>query len=111
MSFCSIRHACRFEAVLWVSFAGWVAGPIVLFMFAWITYFCSALLIDAYRYPDVDSTKRNYTYIQAVKRYLGESALQSYLCNFLLLACPDMHVSSTKKLLTIRSSQNVLYCM
>lgn len=45
-------------------------------MFAWITWFCSALLIDAYRYPDVDGDKRNYTYIQAVKRYLGEIDLQ-----------------------------------
>lgn len=42
-------------------------------MFAWITWFCSALLIDAYRYPNTDGEKRNYTYIQAVKRYLGEA--------------------------------------
>ena len=61
-----------------VCHAGWVAGPIVLFMFAWITWYCSALLIDCYRYPDVDGEKRNYTYIQAVKRYLGE---QPIWCN------------------------------
>lgn len=52
--------------------AGWVAGPLVLFMFAWITWYCSALLIDCYRYPDTDGEMRNYTYIMAVKRYLGE---------------------------------------
>lgn len=52
--------------------AGWAAGPIVLFMFAWITYFCSALLIDAYRFPTVDGPTRNYKYMDAVERYMGE---------------------------------------
>ena len=51
--------------------AGWVAGPIVLFMFAWVTYFCSALLIDAYRYPTIDGPTVNYKYIDAVERYMG----------------------------------------
>jgi hypothetical protein len=44
-------------------------------MFAWITYYCSFMLIDAYRYPSVDGEMRNYSYIQAVKRYLGETLL------------------------------------
>lgn len=43
----------------------------VLIMFAWITWYCSRMLIDCYRYPTVDGPTRNYTYIQAVKRYLG----------------------------------------
>ncbi len=51
--------------------AGWIAGPIILFGFAWVTYFCSALLIDAYRYPNVDSPQVNYKYIDAVERYMG----------------------------------------
>ena len=51
----------------------------MLFMFAWITWFCSALLIDAYRYPDTEGDKRNYNYIQAVKRYLGEALSLSWL--------------------------------
>ena len=37
--------------------------------------YCSELLIDAYRWPDVHSPQRNYTYMEAVTRYLGESAL------------------------------------
>jgi len=37
--------------------------------------YCSELLIDAYRWPDVDSKQRNYTYIAAVTRYLGKHAL------------------------------------
>ena len=56
--------------------AGWVAGPIVLALFAWITYFCSALLIDAYRYPDVDGDTRNYKYSDAVSRYMGAMPIQ-----------------------------------
>lgn len=54
-----------------VSWLGWIAGPIVLFAFAWVTYFCSSLLIDAYRYPDVDGPTVNYKYIDAVERYMG----------------------------------------
>ena len=34
--------------------------------------YCSELLIDAYRYPAVDSPHRNHTYIEAVTCYLGE---------------------------------------
>ena len=37
--------------------------------------YCSELLIDAYRWPHVHSPQRNYTYMEAVTRYLGESAL------------------------------------
>ena len=37
--------------------------------------YCSELLIDAYRWPDIHSPQRNYTYMEAVTRYLGESAL------------------------------------
>ena len=62
--------------------AGWVAGPIILFAFAWVTYFCSALLIDAYRYPDVDSPQVNYKYIDAVERYMGAQHLLCATCCF-----------------------------
>lgn len=37
--------------------------------------YCSELLIDTYRWPDVTSTQRNYTYMEAVTRYLGNSKL------------------------------------
>ncbi|TVU40291.1 hypothetical protein EJB05_13749, partial [Eragrostis curvula] len=49
---------------------GWVAGPLVLAAFAVITWFCSSLLADCYRGPD---RRRNYSYGQAVKAYLGDS--------------------------------------
>ena len=51
---------------------GWAAGPVILFLFALITWYMSLLLADAYRNPRVTG-KRNYTYPGAVKEILGES--------------------------------------
>ena len=47
------------------------AGPLLLIVFAVVTWYYSLMLVDAYRYPNVDGPTRNYTYIQAVRRYLG----------------------------------------
>ncbi|CAN6202964.1 unnamed protein product [Urochloa humidicola] len=52
---------------------GWVIGPVVLVAFSVITWFCSSLLADCYRAPDPVHGKRNYTYGQAVRAYLGVS--------------------------------------
>ncbi|KAM7278831.1 hypothetical protein ACFE04_005965 [Oxalis oulophora] len=51
---------------------GWITGPIMLFLFAIITFVTSAMLCDCYRSPDPVTGKRNYTYTNAVKSYLGE---------------------------------------
>lgn len=48
------------------------AGPLLLIVFAVVTWYYSLMLVDAYRYPTIDGPTRNYTYIQAVRRYLGE---------------------------------------
>lgn len=50
---------------------GWVAGPVALFVFSFITYFTSTLLADSYRSPDPVHGKRNYTYSEVVKANLG----------------------------------------
>lgn len=50
---------------------GWVAGPLVLLLFAFVTYYTSSLLADCYRHPDPVTGKRNYTYMDAVKANLG----------------------------------------
>ncbi|XP_015869034.2 amino acid permease 6 [Ziziphus jujuba] len=55
---------------------GWVAGPAVLMAFSFITYFTSCLLADCYRSPDPISGKRNYTYMDVVKSYLGGRKVQ-----------------------------------
>ncbi|KAK8487079.1 hypothetical protein V6N11_033195 [Hibiscus sabdariffa] len=55
---------------------GWVAGPAVLMIFSFITYFTSTLLADCYRAPDPIHGKRNYTYMDVVRAYLGGRKVQ-----------------------------------
>ncbi|KAJ4838178.1 Amino acid permease 2 [Turnera subulata] len=50
---------------------GWVAGPIVMFVFPFISYYTSVLLAECYRTGDPISGKRNYTYMDAVRSILG----------------------------------------
>ncbi|CAN1764039.1 Amino acid permease 6, partial [Linum perenne] len=55
---------------------GWVAGPVVLISFSFITLYTSTLLADAYRSPDPVSGKRNYTYMDAVRASVGGKKVQ-----------------------------------
>ncbi|KAF5740107.1 Amino acid permease 6 [Tripterygium wilfordii] len=55
---------------------GWVAGPAVLMVFSFITYFTSTLLADSYRTPDPVTGKRNYTYMDVVRANLGGRKVQ-----------------------------------
>ncbi|XP_042422273.1 amino acid permease 4-like isoform X1 [Zingiber officinale] len=50
---------------------GWVAGPAVMLLFSFVTYYTSALLGDCYRSGDPISGKRNYTYMDAVQANLN----------------------------------------
>ncbi|GER37721.1 amino acid transporter [Striga asiatica] len=50
---------------------GWVAGPIMLFIFSFVTYYTSTLLAACYRSGDPVNGKRNYTYTDAVRANLG----------------------------------------
>ncbi|KAL8482221.1 hypothetical protein ACS0TY_028394 [Phlomoides rotata] len=50
---------------------GWIAGPTVLFLFSFVTYYTSSLLATCYRTGDPDTGKRNYTYMDAVRSNLG----------------------------------------
>uniref|UniRef100_A0A0V0H2R0 Putative ovule protein n=1 Tax=Solanum chacoense TaxID=4108 RepID=A0A0V0H2R0_SOLCH len=52
---------------------GWIAGPIVMLLFSFVTYYTSSLLSDCYRSGDPLSGKRNYTYMDAVQANLGMS--------------------------------------
>lgn len=60
---------------------GWVAGPTVLFLFSFVTYYTSALLADCYRSGDNVTGKRNYTYMDAVRSNLG--GFQVKICGFI----------------------------
>ena len=55
-------------------------GPLLLIIFAVITWHYSVMLVDAYRYPTVDGPTRNYTYIEAVDRYLGAKIWAIHAC-------------------------------
>ena len=78
---------------------GWIAGPLILFAFAFVTWYTSLLLADAYRYPK-DVGKRNYTYPGAVEAILGASL------NFLLSAVA--HVAMSQRTLV---GQHRIGCM
>ncbi|KAK7260723.1 hypothetical protein RIF29_26999 [Crotalaria pallida] len=50
---------------------GWIAGVAIMLTFSAIAMFTYSLVADCYRFPDPVTGKRNYTYMQAVKAYLG----------------------------------------
>ena len=54
---------------------GWVAGPAVMLLFSFVTYYTSGLLADCYRSGDACTGKRNYTYMDAVN-----ANLSTYTC-------------------------------
>ncbi|XP_072957312.1 amino acid permease 4-like [Typha angustifolia] len=50
---------------------GWIAGPAVMILFAFVIYYTSSLLADCYRSGDPATGRRNYTYMDAVRTNLG----------------------------------------
>ncbi|CAL5203906.1 unnamed protein product [Lathyrus oleraceus] len=60
---------------------GWIAGPVVMILFAWVTYYTSVLLAECYRNGDPVNGKRNYTYMEVVHSNLG--GLQVQFCGFI----------------------------
>ncbi|CAM0907162.1 unnamed protein product [Alopecurus aequalis] len=50
---------------------GWIAGPTVMVLFAFVIFFTSNLLADCYRTGDLATGGRNYTYMDAVRANLG----------------------------------------
>ncbi|XP_038881117.1 amino acid permease 4-like [Benincasa hispida] len=54
---------------------GWIAGPSVMLLFAFIGYYTSCLLADCYRSGDPVNGKRNQTYMHAVRSLLGETQM------------------------------------
>ncbi|KAK6916713.1 Amino acid transporter, transmembrane domain [Dillenia turbinata] len=50
---------------------GWVTGPLIMVLFALVNLYTSNLLAQCYRSGDPVTGPRNYTYMDAVKAYLG----------------------------------------
>lgn len=60
-------------ALAWaIAQLGWVAGPAVMLLFSFVTYYTSTLLSACYRTGDPVTGKRNYTYTDAVRSNLGK---------------------------------------
>ncbi|KAJ4838345.1 Amino acid permease 3 [Turnera subulata] len=59
---------------------GWIAGPAVMFLFSFVTYYTSVLLSSCYRCGDPVTGKRNYTYTDAVASHLG--GMRVKICGF-----------------------------
>ncbi|KAL9357544.1 hypothetical protein Peur_050797 [Populus x canadensis] len=59
---------------------GWIAGPAVMLLFSFVTYYTSILLSACYRSGDPDNGKRNYTYMDAVRANLG--GVKVKICGF-----------------------------
>ncbi|XP_020238637.1 probable amino acid permease 7 [Cajanus cajan] len=60
---------------------GWIAAPLFLVFCAIVTYISSFLLSDCYRTLDPVTGKRNCSYIEAVRIYLGNK--RTWLAGFL----------------------------
>nr|GMD52117.1 amino acid permease 3-like [Ipomoea batatas] len=63
---------------------GWIAGPTVMLLFSFVTYYTSVLLSECYRSGDPVDGKRNYTYMDAVRSNLG--SLQVKICGLIQYA-------------------------
>ncbi|KAK9269963.1 hypothetical protein L1049_025536 [Liquidambar formosana] len=50
---------------------GWLAAPIVIFLYSFLTYYTSSLLTACYRSGDPKTGRRNSTYMDAVRSNLG----------------------------------------
>mgnify|MGYP000417973871 FL=1 len=77
---------------------GWVIGPSALLLFALITFYTSLLLADCYRC----GTNRNYTYMDAVRSYLG-----GYLYHFPSMV--HLHAQTSTHYNISFSKQNTAY--
>jgi len=57
---------------------GWIGGPVALIFCAIVTYISSFLMSECYRTPDPVTGKRNYSYMDAVRIFLGSNTMNSF---------------------------------
>ncbi|KAL0862995.1 hypothetical protein Bca101_042113 [Brassica carinata] len=72
---------------------GWIAGPAVMCLFSFVTYYSSTLLSDCYRTGDPVSGKRNYIYMDAVQSILV-AAIMSFTYSAIGLALGIIQVAA-----------------
>ncbi|XP_034674499.1 amino acid permease 2-like [Vitis riparia] len=71
-AFTSMVGTCILALPWSISQLGWIVGPVAILAFPVITYYYAALLCDCYRTPDPIKGRRNRTYMDAVRAFLGE---------------------------------------
>ncbi|KAA8546440.1 hypothetical protein F0562_002821 [Nyssa sinensis] len=86
---------------------GWIAGPAVLFLFSFTTYYTSTLLAACYRSGDPVTGKRNYSYMDAVQSNLG--GVQVKVCGLiqhlnLFGGCVSYTISASISMMAIKRS-------
>ncbi|KAK8646943.1 hypothetical protein V6N13_120708 [Hibiscus sabdariffa] len=64
---------------------GWIAGPVLMFAFSFVTYYTSTLLVACYPSGDPVNGKRNYTYMNAVRKNLRGFKAMIYGAQYLNL--------------------------
>ncbi|KAL3747306.1 hypothetical protein ACJRO7_016138 [Eucalyptus globulus] len=57
---------------------GWIAGPTIVLLFAFVTYYTSTLLTTCYRSGDPATGDRNYAYMGAVRDNLGSLKIKLF---------------------------------
>ncbi|KAK3438962.1 hypothetical protein EUGRSUZ_C03879 [Eucalyptus grandis] len=57
---------------------GWIAGPTIMLLFAFVTYYTSTLLTTCYRSGDPATGNRNYAYMGAVRDNLGSFKIKLF---------------------------------
>ncbi|KAI5354597.1 PREDICTED: amino acid [Prunus dulcis] len=87
---------------------GWVAGICTILFCTLAALYAATLLADCYRFPDPVIGKRNYSYMEAVKAYLGGTILYK-LCGWMVylnLATIGVGftITTTKSMVAIQKS-------
>ena len=74
----AVIGSCVLSLAWAIAQLGWVAGPAVMLLFSFVTYYTSGLLADCYRSGDPCTGKRNYTYMDAVNANLSTCSARAF---------------------------------
>ncbi|KAL6203762.1 hypothetical protein ACLB2K_027461 [Fragaria x ananassa] len=86
---------------------GWVAGSLLFLFISATSLFTATVLEDCYRSPDPETGRRNYTYMEVVKSYLGGTMYK--FCGFILYTdlvavSVGYSITAAKSMLAIQKS-------
>lgn len=88
---------------------GWVVGPAVMVLFAFVNLYTSNLLSQCYRSGDPVTGQRNYTYMDAVKAHLGKGTKLFASVNLALL-CSSFPLLNVIDMIGVTGGLKVMMC-